>query len=52
MTFITYWVPLPVLDCDTVDPVTVDEGVGEPGQQVLGGQQGHALQGEMKENFT
>ena len=36
-------VPLPVLDCDTVDLVTVDHGVGEPGEQVLGGQQGHPL---------
>ena len=35
---------LPVHDCDTVDLVTEDHGVGEPVEQVLGGQQGHPLQ--------
>ena len=37
-------VPLPVLDCNTVDLVTEDHGVGEPVEEVLGSQQGHALE--------
>ena len=34
-----------VLHSDTVDPVTVDQGVGEPVEEVLGGQQRHPLVG-------
>ena len=33
---------------DAVDLVTVDQGVGEPVEQVLGGQQGHALQHQVQ----